>query len=311
MKAVVLPNIGDPREVQADWLEWSALTGSQSFVSWASYQGDLTLAGSDDALETPPEQEEDDFLEDVINDVGYELRMRRIACGGKNGVYPYEPTDDGIAYSSSNGNDLTYRFLLLLSLFGKDAGPHSSHPERLFEELCSIALHEYLGGTTAGLDRAVFGFPRRLLPKHFPNALDDLCTKLGEGKGSSGRKPESDQKDAKLDLVAWRSFPDGRRGKLIGFGQCATGDDWTDKAFELQPKKWCALWMKDCAGIDPFASLFIPHRPSEDKWLIAAHYGGVMFDRCRIACLIPNPEGEPAKEIQNWVDYVEKGPNTQ
>ncbi|SPE32672.1 hypothetical protein SBA6_200021 [Candidatus Sulfopaludibacter sp. SbA6] len=310
MKAVVLPNIGDPREVQADWLEWSALTESQSFVSWTSYQAGLTQAGSDDALETPPEQQEDDLLEDIVNEIGHELRLRMIACGGKVGFYPYETTHEGVAYSG-NGKDLTYRFLLLLSLFGKDAAPHGSHPERLFEDLCSIALHEYLGGVTIGLDRAVFGFPRRVLPKHFPNALDDLCTKLGEGNGSSGRKPAEDQKDAKLDLVAWRSFPDGRRGKLIGFGQCATGDDWTDKAFELQPKKWCELWMKDSAGVDPFASLFIPHRPGEERWLIAAHYGGVLFDRCRIAWLVPKPQGELGKEIQDWVDHVEKGPKSQ
>ena len=97
-------------------------------------------------------------------------------------------------------------------------------------------------------------------------------------------------------------------GELSGFGQCATGDDWPDKVFELQPKKWCALWMKDPACIDPFSSLFIPHRPSEEKWLTGAHYAGVLFDRCRIAWLIPTPEGELATDIQAWVDHVEKGP---
>jgi hypothetical protein len=310
MKTVVLPNIGDPPEVQADWLEWAALTKSPSFVSWTSYQSDLKQAGSVDALEVPEEQEEDDRFEDILNEVGHELSLRNTACGGKTGFYPYETTHDGIAYRR-NGSDLTYRFLLLLSLLGKDAGPNGSYPERLFEELCSLALHEYLGGATAGLDRAVFGFPRRVLPKHFPNALDELCRKLGEGNGSSGRKPESNQKDAKLDLVAWRTFPDGRRGKLIGFGQCATGDDWADKALELQPKKWCGLWMRDSAGVDPFPSLFIPHRPDEDRWLTAAHYGGVLFDRCRIAWLVPSPPGQLAQDIQKWVDRVEESQRRQ
>jgi hypothetical protein len=311
MNAVVLPNIGDPPEIKADWLEWSALTASRFFVSWTSFHGDLAKAGSDDALDEPLEQEEDDFLEDVINEVDSEVRLRRDACGGNTGCYPYETTHEGIAYSG-NGKDLTYRFLLLLSLFGKDAGPHGSHPERLFEELSSIALHEYLGGgNAAGLDRLVFGFPRRVLPKHFPKALNDLCSRLGQGIGASGHKPEDDQKDAKLDLVAWRSFPDGRRGKLIGFGQCATGDDWTEKAFELQPKKWCQLWMRDPTCIDPFSSLFIPHRPGEEKWLTAAHYAGVLFDRCRIAWLIPSPEGELARDIRYWVQHVEETAKNQ
>ena len=282
MKPVILPNIADPPERQADWLEWSALKEPASFVSWTSYQCNLTQAGSIDALETEKNQGEVDLLEDLINRVDGELNSRRTACGGKSGFYPYQMTHNGVEYSE-NGNDLTYRFLLLLSIFGKDAGPQGAHPERLFEDLSSLALHEYLGGATAGLLREVFGFPRRKLAKHFPKALDDLCQRLGEGKGASGRKLENDQKDAKLDLVAWRSFPDGRGGKLIGFGQCATGDDWTDKAFELQPKQWCGLWLKDPAGVNPFGSLFIPHRPDENKWLMAAHYGGVLFDRCRIA----------------------------
>ncbi|MFN0172857.1 MAG: hypothetical protein ACKV22_41280 [Bryobacteraceae bacterium] len=310
MKTVALPNIADPPEVQADWLEWSALSETASFVSWTSYQGNLTKAGSDDALETAEDQDENDLLEDLINEVDRELNSRRKACGGNSGFYPYEMTHEGIAYSG-NDKDLTYRFLLLLSLFGKDAGPRGSHPEKLFEELCSLALHEYMGGITTGLERTVFGFPRRLLPKHFPKALDELCQRMGEGAGSFGREPEVDQKDAKLDLVVWRAFPDGRRGKLIGFGQCATGDDWTEKAFELQPQRWCRLWMKDSVGIDPFASLFIPHRPGEDRWLIAANYAGVLFDRCRIAWLVPAPQGDLAKDIRKWVEHVEKGPKSQ
>ncbi len=305
MKTVELPNIGDAPEAQADWLEWIALRETASFVSWTSYQGNLTQAGSDDALETEQDQDPDDLLEDLINEVDRELNSRRSACGGKKGFYQYEMTHEGIAYIG-NANDLTYRFLLLLSLFGKDAGPQGFYPERLFEDLCSLALHEYLGGVTTGLDRAVFGFPRRVLAKHFPDAVNDLCQRLGEGKGASGHTPEKDQKDAKLDLVAWRSFPDGRRGKLIGFGQCATGDDWTAKAFELQPKKWCEIWMRDSAGVDPFSSLFIPHRPAEDKWLMAAHYAGALFDRCRIAWLVPTPQGGLAEDIKKWVDHVEK-----
>ena len=304
MKTVVLPNMADPPEVQADWLEWMALNEVTSFVSWTSYQGSLRKGGSVDALDED-EREEDDLIEDLINEVDGELNSRRRACGGKTGLYPYDTTHDGIAYSPK-ANDLTYRFLLLLSMFGKDAGPAGSNPERLFEELCSLALHEYLGGVTTGLDRAVFGFPRRLLPKHFPNAVDDLCQRLGEGTGSFGREPEHEQKDAKLDLVAWRAFPDGRRGKLVGFGQCATGDDWTDKAFELRPDKWCRLWMKDSAGLDPFPSLFIPHRPGEDQWLIAANYGGILFDRCRISWLVPAPHGDLGKSIREWAEHAKE-----
>jgi hypothetical protein len=305
MKIITLPNIGDPPEVQADWLEWSALREGTSFVSWSTYQSNLLQAGSQDALDIGEDQEQDDLLEDFINEVDRELTSRQAACGGDAGPYPYEMTHEGVAYTG-NEKGLTYRFLLLLSLFGKDAGPAGSHPERLFEDLSSLALHEYLGGTSAGLNRALFGFPRRILPEHFPTAVDDLCKRLGQGKGAHGHKPEVDQKDAKLDLVAWRAFPDGRIGKLIGFGQCATGDNWTEKVSELRPSKWCRLWMKDSSAIDPFSSLFIPHRPNEEKWLVAANYAGVLFDRCRIAWLVPSLPDDLAKDVRKWVEHVEK-----
>ena len=120
------------------------------------------------------------------------------------------------------------------------------------------------------------------------------------------RSIKEKQKDAKLDIVAWRAFPDGRRSKLVGFGQCATGDDWTEKPFELQPTKWCRQWMRDSSGLDPFGSLFIPHQPVEDQWLLACNYGGILFDRCRISWLVPNPTDQLRKQLQNWVDSVEQ-----
>jgi hypothetical protein len=317
MKKPSLPNFSDAPEVQADWLEWAALSSPPGFVSWTSYQRDLNVAGSVDALDTDEEdedivegQESEDLLEDIVNDISRELRLRSEACGGAEGVYPYRSSHEGVAYEP-NDVSLTYRFLLLLSLFGKDAGPKGSHPERLFEDLCALALQRYLGDDQVGLSSVVFGFPRPVLPKHFPNAVDELCRHLGEGGGGAGRPSKEDQKDAKLDLVAWRAFPDGRRGKLVGFAQCATGEDWTDKSFELQPEKWCKLWMQDCAGLDPFGSIFIPHRPVEDLWVAACNYGGVLFDRCRISWLVPDPNRQLGEKLQAWADHVEQTQNPQ
>ncbi len=317
MKRLSLPNFSDAPEVQADWLEWTALARRTGFVSWTSYQRDLNTAGSVDALdldqeddETVDGQEAEDLLEDIVNEISRELRLRTKACGGAEGVYPYQSDNDGVTYQPNDAS-LTYRFLLLLSLFGNDAGPKGSHPERLFEDLCSMALQRYLGDEQPGLSSVVFGFPRRILPKHFPKAVNDLCDRLGEGGGAADRPIKDKQKDAKLDLVAWRTFPDGRRGKLVSFGQCATGDNWTDKSHELQPPKWCRLWMQDSAGLDPFGSLFIPHRPIEDQWLVACNYGGVLFDRCRISWLVPDPAGDLGQKLGDWIDHVEQAHRVQ
>jgi len=57
------------------------------------------------------------------------------------------------------------------------------------------------------------------------------------------------QRDAKLDVVVWRPFPDGRAdgraGPVVGFGQCATGRGWAAKLHELQRRAFAALWLRE------------------------------------------------------------------
>src|SRR5207249_864771 len=115
-----------------------------------------------------------------------------------------------------------YLFLLLLSKFGKDAGPSGIDAACLFEKVCIEAARSYFGGLKLGVEGYHFGAPRRSTPKKFADALNEMCTRMGEGVGCRLDRPRVNvQKDAKLDLVVWRHFPDNRAGKLIGFGQCA------------------------------------------------------------------------------------------
>ena len=70
MKQPTLPNFSDPPESQADWLEWSALVAPPAFVSWTSYQRDLTVPGSVDALD-PDQQDEEIVGEQGADDLLY------------------------------------------------------------------------------------------------------------------------------------------------------------------------------------------------------------------------------------------------
>jgi hypothetical protein len=195
-----------------------------------------------------------------------------------------------------------YVFLLLLSTYGHDAGLAKNDGAKFFEEVCAEAARQYLGGEE--VQSRVFGFPRRLAPKDFPGAVDTLCRDLGEGTACRNRPTVKNQKDAGLDIVAWRDFPDRREGKLISFGQCATGRDWPAKLTDLQPAHWCGLWMQDRPAVVPVRFFFVPHCLDRVAWVPSCFNGGVLFDRCRIAHFVPALPKALASAIGTWSSHV-------
>lgn len=291
----VLPTAADPVETQADWLEWRALDSRGKLVSWSEHQSDLGIGGSD---ETSTDLDNGAPFETLIDDIASELTEREQACGNS---YPFEITRNGLAHRTS-ARPSVYEFLLLLTLFGGTTTPTGIHGVQLFEDLCAEALTSYLGNA----QKKVFGFPRRLEPKGFAPAVDRLCRELGEG-GQHRSVPRVQQlKDAHLDLVAWRGFPDRRPGQLIIFGQCATGEHWFDKIHELRPREWCCLWMHEQPWVTPVASLFVPRRVERDLLPEAGIYGGVLFDRCRIAWLLPRLPVALEDTTLHWMTHVWK-----
>ena len=135
--------------------------------------------------------------------------------------------------------------------------------------------------------------------------------RIGEGSGSSGHPEAPKQKDAGLDVVVWRDFPDKRDGKLIAFGQCATGENWTGKLGDLRPRDWCKLWMNESPLVDPLATLFVPRRVDRDFWRRANGYGGILFDRCRVVALTTQLDKIVETRVGAWTAKALKGESTE
>jgi hypothetical protein len=164
------------------------------------------------------------------------------------------------------------------------------------------ALH--LGGSSNNACTFQFGFPRRVEPAGFRDALDALCAALGEGGGSKDAPRRRDQQDAKLDLVGWLPFGDRRSGKVVAFAQCATGDDWREKLTELQPHAFCWHWMIEPPALEPLRLFFCPHRVDMDHWPEAILKGGVLFDRCRVTSLAARLPNALRARCNEWSRYV-------
>lgn len=297
-------SVTDPVEALADWLEIRTFRDRDGNSSYVELLGALQMSGTRDALDEEDEtnaasESWEDPYEAAVESAFTEITDRFNACGAERGMYPFALEADYIALATDTRNSV-YTFLLLLSSFGGSAGPKPIQGAKLFEEVCAKAAEEYLGGANVTVKSRVFGFPRRVLPAGFKEALQKLCDDLQEGIGPRNRPNSRDQKDARLDIVAWHDFSDTRPGKLITFGQCATGRNWNEKLTDLQPREWCELWMQDRPAVLPVRMFFVPHRVSRKDWLHTSIYGGILFDRCRIARYSSLIEQPLRKQLATW-----------
>jgi hypothetical protein len=303
-----VPEANAPPEHHADFLELCTLRSSKRSVAVQELIRDLRIGNVSEVVADSSDSEEvepDDEAEAIAQTAFDELDERRRNFGTHAGHYPFDITGNTISLKAG-GDQSLYTFLALLSWYGKDAGPKSTDGEKIFEDVCAKAAEAYLGGSANRVKSFVFGFPRRVHPKGFVDALDALCKSLGEGRGHrKGRPRLPDQKDGKLDVVTWVEFQDSRQGKLITFGQCATGRNWEEKISELPPPdRWCGHWMDDTPTVLPIRSFFVPHRIVRDSWSHSCTFGGILYDPCRIASLASEAGEDLLKRWVAWSAHV-------
>lgn len=286
-----------------DWLELVALTDRDRQASIEDLVSAIRTTSSTEDL--PEEKLTDRGSEQAqaIAESAMSLAENRRVAVGRGSNYPFEFIGQSLQ-ATRGALRSTYVYLLLVSRFGIAAGPAGSTGATLFEDVAAVAARNYFGGQRSGAKVYHFGYPRKLAPAGFQAAVEDLVQQLGEGIGSKNRPTTQDQKDAKLDIVAWIPMPDARSGKVIGFGQCATGRNWKDKVSEMQAAAWCKTWLVDPPPVDPIRFFFVPHVVGEDEWYQHAATAGVIFDRCRMATYAANLDRDLRDRVTSWNGHV-------
>jgi hypothetical protein len=300
------PLLSDEPHELLDHLEISSLADSDRNASAAQLRGDLGLAGSSDAMDEDEEDQnevtESERMDGIVDAVLTEAEARIMACGEKN--YPFLLRRKALLSRDARYTSV-YTFLLLLSAYGEDAVP-SLDAAKLFEDVSAHAAKVYFGSPQEPAHTFVFGFPRRIGPKDFPGALQELCAgKIREGQPDNKMPGVSSMKDAGLDIVTWKPFTDNRSSKLIAFGQCATGQNWREKRHELQPADWCRTWLLKTPQVHPIKVFFVPHAVNDKDWAALGYQAGIIFDRVRIAHFAEKklPKVERSK-IRTWSKSV-------
>lgn len=301
----------------ADWLELKALASADANSSITDLVRELQRNGTteepvrDESDETTNDDDDDDDEKPdsreqravaLAEDAFSAIEERKLACKIE-GAYPFE-IDNRSIQLRRDGLKSAYAFFLMLGEFGQKKGVKRA--TKIFEHMCATATRAYLGPNTS---TAVFGFPRDVpnLGKGFKKAVNDLCFLLSEGVQCRHSDKVRDEKDAGLDVVAWRSFPDGRVGKLIAFGQCATGDDWTSKTTELLPEAWCNTWLAEAPASQPVVRMFfLPYRVRLKDWDSVSRRAGIVFDRCRLVhCISLHPDADTTLATK-WAEWTKE-----
>jgi hypothetical protein len=247
------------------------------------------------------EDEDEDKFERPVSEAFEELADRAIHLGEAAHFYPFD-IDRGAIELRKGFLRKEEHFLYLFLLFAtklnmRDDRKHAGlDGAELFELLSCEAAKRYWGASTSQrktdgrVKGLVFGTARfhwlgcdEVLEKNsFASAVNELCAGMREGEffRPKDKKPARAQDD-KLDVVVWREFSDQQPGKLIGFGQCKTGTNWSNELPRLVPYTFCKDWLHNMPIVDPIKLFFLTDRLADFRY----HYGyqgGIIFDRCRV-----------------------------
>jgi hypothetical protein len=272
----------------ADTLEIFALRAPRFRAS----QSDLIAS-----LDQKEDEDEDGFERPTLDALA-EIGLRQKHLGRFSNSYPFTTQRTSLALKPGKIPDSGLLYLFLLFATALDMRSDRNHAgldaALLFEHFSCEVGKNFWGGRSAthddslvkslvfGTSRSRFDQSSAATPRGFKNAVDDLCSQLGEG--GCYRPKSSDRvyaQDDRLDVVVWRQFSDGRAGRLIAFGQCKTGTHWQKELPRLQPTSFCNKWLRENPVVPPIVLFFLTDRVSGS--LVNESYdSGLLFDRCRV-----------------------------
>jgi len=247
------------------------------------------------------DDENSDFLDEVMN----EIERRESACGKG---YPFNLDLEGTVLRHDSGatssRSIIYKYLLLCTRLNmRDKRVHAGiDGALLFEELCADVLKNYLGSSRVRV--LVFG---TAVGGTFQEKINTLCKELKEANGFSNPDFAAPQdKDGKLDVVAWVPFNDRSVGQLIMFSQCKTGTSYDDEVSKLQPGAFIQKWIDGTVAVMPVRSFCVSESCDRRRWNSMCIDAGIVFDRCRLIDFSDAVSSSVLDRVTKWTGAAKK-----
>jgi hypothetical protein len=263
-----------------DWLEASVLFDD----------GEISGADVVDFLRENEIYADQDFAWELVNDAFSNIQERSRLMGQS---YPIELI--GRTRLQQKGEWQlypAYSFCLALSLancypqWARGFGHDYTVQGELFEALTAESVRASLSDWTVYATGWTRTAPRRLSA-----IVADIAARLGETTGDIIRWSKQKANEAGLDLLCFRSFPDGRVGIPVYLIQCASGGDWHTKlkAPDLR------IWTKIISfASDPKKAFSMPFALSTSDFTYHCNVvDGLLLDRHRLL--------SPGQHQREWV----------
>jgi hypothetical protein len=277
----------------ADQAELAALRHGAALVDEGTYD-DLVAGAMDDFEQGTDEAIQQEFhTRDLAEDAGtgrtQEMVERRQELLGD--LYPFRLEDNRLVH---NGEAVgLYEFLLTSSVQTDIMSKPFNRIPQVFERVAAVLSTGLLGPGASSLH---VGAPR---DKAVGTSFKSAIAKLHELTGEWNWRPDDDLPpggpptgDDGLDFVAWLDTDADRPGRLFLIGQCACGDDWTDKFDELSLNR-LGEWTGHSWKVKPTKLFAAPHVIADGHFVRAQKRAGLLLDRvrlCRLASNLKDPD---------------------
>jgi hypothetical protein len=165
-----------------------------------------------------------------------------------------------------------------------------------FEGVVQLAVKDFLGPSAQSIR---FGWPSESgRPSDFPGAISWLAKQMGVKLGGCYRQPR--RQDGGVDVIAWRSFKDGKSGFPIVLVQCTIQAELLAKSLDIDIRNWSS-WLE--LVHDPVTVLASPQvvpANSEDWNELALK--NMIFDRLRLLELLSiESESALSRDLEMWL----------
>lgn len=248
--------IGNQAWLLADWLEFQTL--SSEFHAYRVNEL-MRLSDEDQDSENTNVTEQDTVNETILQTALNELQLRIDTLGLS---YPFHFEADAselVLNDPISPGAYVYLYCLFFSHINREEviipNPPCNNTDRDLLQICSsLAAAGSLQGNAVS-----FGFPRPD-KSNFLNALKNTWCKLGDGEvvDSIPTGAPSDEKDARIDVIAWAPTPDNAAGKHYLLGQVATGANWSSKSILGEISPFHTIWFTRSPASTPTPAMFIP-----------------------------------------------------
>lgn len=282
----------------ADQAEFFALKNGSTVIDIGIYDERVAGAMDDfdpmDGADRASWHEEDLKYDSAVGNILAEIERRTQFMGS---AYPFTVSGGTIKYTPQKHP--VYEFLLSICNAATLTTGEFVQLPRLFERLSARLVAAYFGSNTRFIHTGAPRDPE--IGSSFRNAMQTVAKQTGEWTWGpdEGLPNEPWQGDAGCDFIVWPKPPDGRKiGQLFLLGQCACGNDWSTKFYDLTVSN-LRKWFNPLSTVDPVRCFTTPHHVTDAMLEDASRQAGVIFDRARLVSICKDlPDTDFEKQMR-------------